>query len=1221
MTMMMDDDHDHHDDVSDDEEEVLFNIASIANPLYFQQCQVDKFEADFANYLKTLVHLSSKKIQDGDSVGANADINGDVNANNNISTDIEEGMNLFRYKYDPKLIEKCLFQPLQSGRTDAPTNTNTDVNAHHRHRHMHGNSSYIHRRIRCCIPWKSLCRNHETYYNRIENLSVTTNTSTSTNTSTKINTRTCHRSMSNNSISMPLLTPLSTPLSISAMLNPIPLTALEAIIKIIINPSIIPSCYTTIIIIGLLSSVCPEIIVDDGHEHDDDGHDEKLHSNSQSQNYYQYQSRVEKYLRGGQSSSYVLQNKHSSHPRQYQQQHLNQAKQLKCVHLIQSAIHCLIQSRPTVMTISNPIKTYMSRSSLFILNSSTFPLFSSFATKYNDLHCNSTGTGTSISNDNRIKNDKKTSMAYIKKVLINYNVSKATEMISFVKNLVLYNNNYTNNTNNKSNRNNTQQPHKQQHSSATHLKIPITTIIVPILSLLKELDGMDVFMLQYKQERNERKSSSKKFSSKKRQDVNTLCAQCVAMYGSSIISSSTTNNRKARPMIVTSQLNELHDEQQSDNDGMKNIPLSLRRKHHHHQSKQRSKSQGLGTLSLNKIMSASNYNKQMIKSQESCYICIAKRNASTVSNNDINTDTRGNGIITALPIHMVYYRSFLYHTVIEITKAVTAMSFLSTKSSSSINILFKQVIAMVLEQPQSSSLRYCAILIADYIGFKKGYKMYLSTLLRIFNKCKFDIHRTRTTSPSSSNSDTSCNTTTASQQINRAVSCLYIYCEVVGECSVFDDPNKCWAMIRPLINIAIQITKENNNNLEAEEEVEEALEDEKGRSKIQYLMPCIGYLFRKRHTCLSNENGKMKMSYETSYSLNQYIIQCSDIFSSNDDDNNDSSGITSTSTSTSKLKWVHPLMPREEQIECIVVLQKLGILSFLQINNDMNITSSRSISSNNTSGFYYYNKDCWPFVDNIRHASKRMGPKVQCHSVFTNNCERKKAMTENENNINKRNHKISTGRKNREDSISGEPILEYINDIFLTRYIFSFLGYKLLVRVTGVCKQWNIVGNGNFLWKAHYQKRFKLTTYESLLPKSTDADIRAEFLAKYKYNNEGSTSSVNYWRQLFDNKWRKEKSLRTRVSSSDGWKVKTCDMLGCLTVLSTRRRREQHEQMHIRDVRKKVDTLIRIRERRVKTIEAEGLLNKKRKMRRVIQNNQRDNDGSNVRKRKKTYRI
>ncbi len=157
-----------------------------------------------------------------------------------------------------------------------------------------------------------------------------------------------------------------------------------------------------------------------------------------------------------------------------------------------------------------------------------------------------------------------------------------------------------------------------------------------------------------------------------------------------------------------------------------------------------------------------------------------------------------------------------------------------------------------------------------------------------------------------------------------------------------------------------------------------------------------------------------------------------------------------------------------------------------------------------------------------------------------------------------------------------------------------------LVRVSGVCKLWNRIANDNFFWKLHYQRRFRLTKLEDLLPDGVDQSIKTAFIQKHtkKQNN------VN-WRKVFDNKWQKERSLRSKVSS-DGWKFRTCDLLCCLTVLPNKARKEKHYQVHLKNVMKEVDGLTRAAKKR----EVQQL-SKKRKSQAL---DKRENNNSLVKK-------
>jgi len=657
-------------------------------------------------------------------------------------------------------------------------------------------------------------------------------------------------------------------------------------------------------------------------------------------------------------------------------------------------------------------------------------------------------------------------------------------------------------------------------------------MFVPLLLLLKDIDDVDSTLMLLKKQKK-KKSSPKKI----------LCEQCKNMF------------KRERKMANTSSLSALHDEESDDVDDYDydgNVRRKVTKLNTPHRGASLSSLSSASVIPLKQIMTLSKTDCRRKKSStESCYICIAKRNAASLASPSLSAN------ITALPIHCIRFRAFLYQNIIDIIKydrvcSVPSDSIKKLSSSSSSNAfsvltmksMLNQIVTIILKQPHSSSMRYCAILIVHHYdnnginksntGFRNssihdrrnGYHVYLNQLISIYKKSNI--------------------------QSATSMSCLQIYCEVVAECAIYDDPQQCWPAIRELIEIALALEEEYRGyqSLEIEnddtEKSKRRLEKDTKR-EINFVLRCVSHLLVKRHYYLSNNH----TNNDNMPKYNECIIKCSDIF-------HDSSS------------WIHPSMTIEEQKEIVFVLQKLGILSFLDnvFEHEENEIADEEINKSNHNKFFY-----WPFFDTVRHASSRMGPKVRCPIIFSNH-EGRKANEDKSGCIQKRE---------REDSMSEECILEHLHED-ITKHIFSFLGYKKLVRVSGVCKLWNRIANDSFFWKFHYHKRFKVLNLDDLLPDSVDQDIRTTLIEK----DQKRLHDMN-WRRLFDSKWQKERSLRSKVSPH-GWKVRTCDVLSCLTVLPSKTRKEKHYQVHLRNTMKQVDILTRAKKRR-----EEKLLSKKRK--------------------------
>ena len=181
-----------------------------------------------------------------------------------------------------------------------------------------------------------------------------------------------------------------------------------------------------------------------------------------------------------------------------------------------------------------------------------------------------------------------------------------------------------------------------------------------------------------------------------------------------------------------------------------------------------------------------------------------------------------------------------------------------------------------------------------------------------------------------------------------------------------------------------------------------------------------------------------------------------------------------------------------------------------------------------------------------------------------------------------RHHNTMSKRKirGREDDFSEEPIMNYINDD-ITRIVFSYLGYKLLVRATSVCRSWRTIGNSSLYWEPHFTKRFRPIFLETMIPPSTRQDLRNAFIHRYCQRQ-----SI-HWRHRFDQQRQRDRSLN-RVSAS-GWKHRYCRVFGCNVVIRKKEDEKKHMQVHLKDIQKKLGIIERAEQRRILKVEKDLL--------------------------------
>jgi len=364
----------------------------------------------------------------------------------------------------------------------------------------------------------------------------------------------------------------------------------------------------------------------------------------------------------------------------------------------------------------------------------------------------------------------------------------------------------------------------------------------------------------------------------------------------------------------------------------------------------------------------------------------------------------------------------------------------------------------------------------------------------------------------------------SSARMSLAIAGSQIYRELLKDCAVFDDPDICGRALFPLMNAVLNLIDHEHGYACLE------LDDNKTETKylVKELLKSIGVIL----SCKGSLIQKMLQCINTRMTFNHYVIRLSEAFGQK--------GI-----------WLDGRMSNLEQNQITSCLQKLGILSFF----DEDCVENEDIERKE--GFWLYDD-----MYSVRAAHLRMGPKVASSlKIFSDTHE-----PDEQPMVKKR--KI----RSREDSISEEPLMEYIN-CDLLGVIFSFLSYKTLSRATLVCKSWRAVGNQNFLWNLHYERRFKPIFLENLLSSSVSPAIKNAFKAKHS-----RLEDVN-WKHVFIQNKNRERPLMFKLSCG-GWRHRYCRVFECRVILRKKNDEEKHMNVHKRDVLKKLAVVERAEERR-----------------------------------------
>jgi hypothetical protein len=252
--------------------------------------------------------------------------------------------------------------------------------------------------------------------------------------------------------------------------------------------------------------------------------------------------------------------------------------------------------------------------------------------------------------------------------------------------------------------------------------------------------------------------------------------------------------------------------------------------------------------------------------------------------------------------------------------------------------------------------------------------------------------------------------------------------------------------------------------------------------------------------------------------------------------------------------WVHPEMMTEERQRTLETLERVGILGLLDLDDDdedegieEDMAAMSSIIASRDAAI-----SMWPFAKpyDLRSAFHRMG-----NDVLTVSSESLLSSADHDRDvvIAKKDHET---KKEEKEAV---PILEYLNDDLLG-IVFSFLDYKRLLKIRQVCQMWKgLSDDTSRLWYDAYRSRFEL--------------LNQDPRAMHKDRSIGQQS----WKQLFVDKWLVEQNIRFRRCQKTGWKHRTCGYLGCLEVLRTPKRVENHVRLHVRKEKKEQEQAARHR--------------------------------------------
>jgi hypothetical protein len=406
--------------------------------------------------------------------------------------------------------------------------------------------------------------------------------------------------------------------------------------------------------------------------------------------------------------------------------------------------------------------------------------------------------------------------------------------------------------------------------------------------------------------------------------------------------------------------------------------------------------------------------------------------------------------ITRLSIQLVMLRSRVYKKVLSIfgtlcTRHTENELRSNRQRPTNRNPLLWSMMCHACQHPESASLRLCLLLLADSSSFR-GYESVVGYLWRLYEQ--------------------------RALTLGKAI--LKIYSEILVECSHFDDSNRFWEALQPLMR---QVTRYCDSKL--------ASLSNETRARVRFIFRSFSYILCHRRHGL--------VPFEADPNWKKLVSKLTMAFEDEE-------------------WWLTNDMSPGDRKETLATLQAVGILGFL-VNGEGKEESVEKCTP-------------WPFTDvtSIRSAHRRMGPDIGRHGLLSKPVLRPTTPSS----------PVLRRKSKTDDCTTGVPIMDYLNDDLL-RTTFSFLGYKRLVKASGICKAWKSLIDSDALWRQAYMARF--TTRQEC----ESIDVR--------------------WKTVFMNKLFAEKALRFKRHSS-GWKHRTCEHIGCLMVLRSPNQMTMHYRSH-----------------------------------------------------------
>lgn len=278
---------------------------------------------------------------------------------------------------------------------------------------------------------------------------------------------------------------------------------------------------------------------------------------------------------------------------------------------------------------------------------------------------------------------------------------------------------------------------------------------------------------------------------------------------------------------------------------------------------------------------------------------------------------------------------------------------------------------------------------------------------------------------------------------------LRIWSELIIESSYFDDPQRCWRYMEPLLmRVLAHCTQCSDELVQLD-------------SKAYHLLRSVSSVLSRRRPALKATDSTMKAMFQ------DFVAR--------------------VSLSFGELRfWITSDMKDGEIEEIICTLQSVGIVG-------LHCSEERGPVSNVAN---------WPFTydNSVRGAHCRMGPHVTRNQLLSE--------PEDANELQRLRVRDLGSRKPTRDPETGLAILDYLNDDML-RVVFAFLNHVELVRVGGLNKLCHSLTGEETHWKILFQRTYGILRHADNFDNVESwrnlfvEKYRCEKALKFKYSHLG----------------------------------------------------------------------------------------------------------------------